>query len=577
MSYQYLPSRLDTNWNMELTLHLRARILMNTIRFRILMLLTAFSLAFMAGLACWQVSEAEQLRAVGKQSARDTADFVTRITDLRSASLTTFVEDYTIWDEFCTFVKTKDAKWAKVNLDAALPTYDTDTVWVYDASMKPIYGAAPKYPQLGSCPLSPSQLTAIFARQKSQYFFSYSQICFNELSCYEIYTSADRKRQKPLHGYMLCARLWDREILDSLSSLTAAKASIIHESASAERVTCTPVGDGSVVYIRQFVGPDGKPVRALKVVIDSKIERMLKQTNSTTVNLVAAFTLILLALLFLCLFRWVSAPLKTIMHTLQTKDVVDLSTLASAKGEFAEVARLVHDFFAQQQVLLEEIAERTRAEAELQDARDELEMRVEARTVALAQAYDSTIEGWSKALDLRDQETEGHCQRVTDMTVKLAAAMGMSEAQILEVRRGALLHDIGKMGIPDAILLKPGPLNEEEWRVMRMHPVYAKELLSPIDFLKDALAIPYYHHEKWDGTGYPQGLSGEDIPLEARLFCIVDVWDALRSDRPYRKGWPDEKIFEHIKSLSGTHFEPAIVDLFISIAEREERPMSKAA
>src|SRR3569833_5097 len=142
MSYQYLPSRLDTNWNLVLTLHLRARILMNTIRFRILMLLTAFSLAFMAGLACWQVSEAEQLRAVGKQSARDTADFVTRITDLRSASLTTFVEDYTIWDEFCTFVKTKDAKWAKVNLDAALPTYDTDTVWVYDASMKPIYGAA---------------------------------------------------------------------------------------------------------------------------------------------------------------------------------------------------------------------------------------------------------------------------------------------------------------------------------------------------------------------------------------------------------------------------------------------------
>jgi len=203
--------------------------------------------------------------------------------------------------------------------------------------------------------------------------------------------------------------------------------------------------------------------------------------------------------------------------------------------------------------------------------------RLRATMQDLERSYDITIEAMGDALDLRDQETEGHCRRVTDMTVKLAEAMGLSEAEIVDIRRGALLHDIGKMGVPDAILLKPGPLTDDEWRVMRMHPVYAKELLSQVDFLQNALTIPYCHHEKWDGTGYPQGLSGEDIPLDARLFCIVDVWDALRSDRPYRKGWPDEKIFEHIKSLAGSHFEPAIVDLFVSIAATEERPMSKAA
>jgi PAS domain S-box-containing protein len=183
----------------------------------------------------------------------------------------------------------------------------------------------------------------------------------------------------------------------------------------------------------------------------------------------------------------------------------------------------------------------------------------------LATAYDATIEGWSRALDLRDKETEGHTQRVTDMTVRLARAFGLSDADLLSIRRGALLHDIGKMGIPDQILLKPGPLTDEEWTIMRRHPVYAYELLSPIAFLRSALDIPYYHHERWDGTGYPHGLKGDQIPLAARIFAVVDVWDALRSDRPYRKGWPDDRVINHIKAGRGTHFDPDVVDLFLSM------------
>jgi PAS domain S-box-containing protein len=179
----------------------------------------------------------------------------------------------------------------------------------------------------------------------------------------------------------------------------------------------------------------------------------------------------------------------------------------------------------------------------------------------LALAYDATIEGWSRALDLRDKETEGHTQRVTELTTQLAGAMGLSEAELVHVRRGALLHDMGKMGIPDDILLKPGKLTDEEWVTMRKHPQYAYAMLSPVAYLRPALDIPYCHHEKWDGTGYPRGLKGEQIPLAARIFAIVDVWDALTSDRPYRKAWTMEKALEHIKAASATHFDPQVVEL----------------
>ena len=182
----------------------------------------------------------------------------------------------------------------------------------------------------------------------------------------------------------------------------------------------------------------------------------------------------------------------------------------------------------------------------------------------LTSAYDATIEGWSRAMDLRDKETEGHTLRVTDLTLALARAMNISESQLTNIRRGALLHDIGKMGVPDSILLKPGELTSEEWEIMRRHPIYAYEMLTPIAYLKTALDIPFSHHEKWDGTGYPRGLKGEQIPLAARIFAVVDVWDALTSDRPYRPAWIKEQALEHIREQSGSHFDPQVVDAFLN-------------
>jgi putative nucleotidyltransferase with HDIG domain len=183
----------------------------------------------------------------------------------------------------------------------------------------------------------------------------------------------------------------------------------------------------------------------------------------------------------------------------------------------------------------------------------------------LALAYDTTLEGWVRALDLRDQETEGHSLRVAEMSVRLGRRLGLKQDDLVQIRRGALLHDIGKMAISDRILLKPGPLNDEEWVIMRKHPVYAYQLLSPIDYLRPALDIPYGHHEKWDGSGYPRGLKGEQIPLAARLFAVIDVYDALRSDRPYRSAWLEDRVLEHIRSLSGTHFDPDVVQSFLTL------------
>ncbi len=189
--------------------------------------------------------------------------------------------------------------------------------------------------------------------------------------------------------------------------------------------------------------------------------------------------------------------------------------------------------------------------------------------IQLSRAYESTIEGWSHALDLRDKETEGHTLRVTEMTLNLATMFGLAigDDQLNHIRRGSLLHDIGKMGIPDTILLKPGPLTDEEWQVMRKHPDYAYEMLSSIEYLRPALDIPYCHHEKWDGSGYPRGLKGEEIPFSARLFAVVDVWDALRSDRPYRKGWSEAKAREYILEQRGIHFDPAVVDTFMRMLD----------
>jgi putative nucleotidyltransferase with HDIG domain/PAS domain S-box-containing protein len=186
----------------------------------------------------------------------------------------------------------------------------------------------------------------------------------------------------------------------------------------------------------------------------------------------------------------------------------------------------------------------------------------------LVRAYDSTIAGWSHALDMRDKETEGHSSRVAEMTVKIAREIGIEGEELDHINRGAYLHDIGKMAITDNILLKPGKLTAEERTEMELHTSYAHDMLKEIKYLEPAIDIPLYHHEKWDGTGYPKGIKGEQIPQAARIFAVVDVWDALSSDRPYRKAWPQDKVISYIRSEAGTHFDPEMVEVFMKMLSR---------
>jgi PAS domain S-box-containing protein len=216
------------------------------------------------------------------------------------------------------------------------------------------------------------------------------------------------------------------------------------------------------------------------------------------------------------------------------------------------IGKITLDSEALAQVILCDVTDYHQAEDQVVRSNIELEM-----------SYTATLDGWSRALELRDLETQGHSRRVTELTVDISLAMGISLEDIMHIRHGALLHDIGKMAVPDSILLKPGPLTPEERLIMEQHPVHAYNLLSPILYLQPAIDIPWCHHEKWDGTGYPRKLKGEEIPFCARIFSVIDVWDALMSDRPYRKAWEPTRVYSYIEECSGTSFDPDVVTFFI--------------
>ncbi len=247
-----------------------------------------------------------------------------------------------------------------------------------------------------------------------------------------------------------------------------------------------------------------------------------------------------------------------------------------AKGRVGGVLELFTRFSLEPSDAWWETARSFAAQAAVAMDSSNLFIELERSNLELVRAYDATLEGWAKAHDLRDHETVGHSKRVAEMTVRLASGLRLPGASLVHIYRGALLHDIGKLAIPDAILRKPGKLNEDEWKVMRQHPQLAYELLKGIGYLVPSLDIPRYHHEYWDGNGYPDGLSREGIPLAARIFTVVDVWDALTSDRPYRKAWQLEQVLDYLKERRGTQFDPGVVDVFLEILDGSGDSLSKA-
>jgi response regulator RpfG family c-di-GMP phosphodiesterase len=250
-------------------------------------------------------------------------------------------------------------------------------------------------------------------------------------------------------------------------------------------------------------------------------------------------------------------------NLLEGEDFIEYTAVPLlAKGQVKGVLEIFHRERRKADVEWIEFFETLAGQAAIAIDNNVLFNQLQRSNLELTLAYDSTLEGWARALDLRDKETEGHSRRVTDISVRLGRLLGLNDYELVQVRRGALLHDIGKMAIPDRILLKPGPLTAEEWNVMMMHPSYAYEMLSPIPFLSLALDIPYCHHEKWDGTGYPRQMKAQQIPFAARIFAIVDIWDSLLSNRPYRPAWKLDKVKEYILSESGIHLDPQVVEAF---------------
>lgn len=252
---------------------------------------------------------------------------------------------------------------------------------------------------------------------------------------------------------------------------------------------------------------------------------------------------------------------KVLTRGLRSVAAVPIRSHGIIIGALAVYADEPHAFDAEDKGLLDQISDDVSFSIDTIEA-DAKRQQAEAD---LVKAYDTTLEGWAKALELKDDETIGHSRRVIEKTVMLAQALGFQEDELVHIRRGAILHDIGKMGIPDHILRKNGPLNDEERQIVMKHPQTAYDFLKPISYLQNAIDIPYCHHEKWDGTGYPRGLKGEEIPLSARIFAVVDVWDALSSDRPYRKAWPQEKIVRYLLDESGKHFDPQVVKALLTV------------
>jgi len=268
---------------------------------------------------------------------------------------------------------------------------------------------------------------------------------------------------------------------------------------------------------------------------------LVRASNATRLQItgLATLTLILVLLLGVYIASIITRPLRTLVEASAQVAEGDLMVQIEPKGN-DEVAVLTKSF-------------------------NNMVSSLNQSKIDLLNAYDSTLEGWSLALELRDQETEGHARRVTGLTMELANVMGVEGDELINIRRGALLHDIGKMGIPDSILLKPGKLSPEEWVIMRQHPQFAFELLWPIEYLRPAIHIPYSHHEWWNGAGYPRGLLGDEIPISARIFAVVDVWDAMRSERPYRNALPEDEVREYLLNSKGVHFDPRVVEAFFDM------------
>lgn len=406
-----------------------------------------------------------------------------------------------------------------------------------------------------------------------QYFLKESNMLY-EVAVSPLYGRNKSQAKEPI-GYMVACQPWGEMLLGTLGRMT--ETTVRFSPTSIDRVAA--VGDDAFDLRVDLPGIDDPPLGDLVFRYETNVVAATTRRASQVTLIFVGLTMLACALSLGLAQRWLVRPVQKMQQALTDESPAPVEDLLEDPTEVGNVAEALVKTFDQQmelEAMTEELTalneELTAVNEELSDSNDQLlrvnellEARVQERTAALTQSYEATILGWSKAMDSRDQETEGHTQRVAAMALKLAQAIGLDERQQQDIYYGALVHDIGKIGIPDAILLKADKLTPEEFEVMKTHPRLAEAMLLNIEFLRDSISVPKYHHERWDGTGYPEGLAGEAIPMLARVFAVADVWDALRSHRPYRQAWTEEATRAYIAAEAGRHFDPAVVHAFLAM------------
>ena len=398
--------------------------------------------------------------------------------------------------------------------------------------------------------------------EMSLHFYTWNQGSLEEFRMAQVGGASDSPA-----NFVVAKRIWTPAKLSFLSSITESQAKVVGPTEPQPAVT-----DEAYTVALPLKGMKGEPVAELRFSV-----RTDDLNSAISRNRMAGVFLVLLMIgltsaLMATVVRKLVAPLGKLARGLQDHDPHIGETFQASPTEILQLAEAISHSFHQKseldglnKTLASTIESLNEANGQLSSYNEALEQRVSERTRDIAQAIETTIFGWSKAMDSRDHETEGHTRRVAEMAQALGEQAGLDADELRNLKFGALLHDIGKIGIPDSILLKPGKLTEGEFEVMRSHTTLGYAMLKDIPFLEDAVDVVLYHHERWDGGGYPYGLKGEEIPFAARLFAIADVWDALRSDRPYREAWSEEKTRQYIHEQAGLHFDPELVKLYLSI------------
>lgn len=512
----------------------------------------ALCIVVLAALVYSANSSAKSAAALAGRQQRERMLTLKQLSEMESQSLVGFSTDYSYWDELASFTKNPTTKWGEENLTGPLESFRLSAIWIVDPTGRTVWRTpgAPKYYD----PIdSETTREIIQKRALARHFFARCNSDFIEMSASPIVLSGDTKRTGPIFGVMVAGRIWDARRAREFERVSDAE--ITFSSPSTQDAPTLIHGQSGFEYNQHLAGAHGEPVGIRTFYQHDDLSEMLLIGREEATARISLAAVMIMPVVLLLAYLLVGKPLIAVRLSLETQSVDPLKRYRNSKCETGLLASIIEQSLRQQE--------------ELKVLNASLEAKVKLRTSDLEDAYEKTIAGLAKALEFRDEETEGHCQRVTSMVLRMARMYGMGPEKLVHVQRGALLHDIGKLAIPDRVLLKDGPLSPEEWKVMRRHPTIAMQMLEPIEFLRPALAIPHYHHEKWDGTGYPAGLKGEEIPIEARLFALVDIWDALRSDRPYREAWPLERVLEHIRSLSGNHLDPRVVELFFLMMEHD--------